>query len=122
MASAAILALVNIGTAILIAGLSIPLILRKVPMNDIYGVRFPQSFKSDEAWYEINEYGGKALLIASVPIFLVGLLGWFWQPAFYHLVESGVLILSLVLACLMSYLKARKVEKETENQNAVEKE
>lgn len=46
-------------------GLSIPAILRKIPMNKMYGVRFRQCFKSDEAWYEINAYGGKALLAAA---------------------------------------------------------
>lgn len=94
----------------LIAGLSIPLILRKIPMNSYYGVRFPQSYKSDDAWYAINEYGGKALLLASIPIFLVGLYGLFHQPEHYSLIGSGILALSPLLACLMSYLKARNLE------------
>lgn len=101
-------ALINIGIAVLIAGLSIPLILRKVPMNHFYGIRFPQSFKSQEAWYEINEYGGKALLISSIPILLIGLYGLFRQPNDYPLIGSVVLVLSLMIACLMSYLKARQ--------------
>ncbi len=80
-------------------------------MNHFYGVRFPQSFKSDEAWYEINAYGGKALLIAAVPIFAVGLFGLL-APAFSHypLISSAIVLLSVMSACLMSYLKARKVD------------
>jgi uncharacterized membrane protein len=105
--------LANIGIALLIAGLSVPLILRKVPMNSVYGVRFPQSFKSDEAWYEINAYGGKALLLATIPVFLVGVYGLFTAPEpspTYSLISAGALVLPLIVACLASYLKARRVD------------
>ena len=108
-------AIINIGIALLIAGLSIPLILRKVPMNHFYGVRFPQSFRSDKAWYEINVYGGKALLIATIPILLTGLYGLVAAPkasGLYSLIYTGVLVLSLTIASLLSYLKARRVDRE----------
>ncbi len=109
MISPSLLAFVTIGIALLIAGLSLPLILRKVPMNPFYGVRFRQSFQSQEAWYAINGYGGKALLIASIPILLVGLYGLFFTPKHYLWITEGVLLLSITTACILSYLKARKV-------------
>jgi uncharacterized membrane protein len=58
---------------VLIALISIPLILRKVPRNWVYGVRTPATLKSDEIWYPANEYGGKALLVSSV-ISAIGVL------------------------------------------------
>jgi uncharacterized membrane protein len=105
------IALINIGIAILIGGLSIPLIRRKVPMNHFYGVRFPQSFKSEKAWYEINEYGGRLLLLWSVPILLIGIYGLLRPdlPTYFSLISSGVLIFSVMIACLQSYLKARQI-------------
>jgi uncharacterized membrane protein len=106
-----LLAFLNIGIALLCAGLSVPLILRKVPMNRLYGVRFPQSFKSNEAWYEINEFGGKALLIATVPILLVGLYGFLEPPRNYSLLGAAVVVVSVMMACLASYIKARAVDK-----------
>lgn len=105
-------ALINIGVALLLAGLSIPLIMRKVPMNSIYGVRFPQSFKSSDAWYEINEYGGKALLISSIPILLSGIYGLVQRPENYSLIGSAILTISVMTACFVSYLRAKKVEKQ----------
>ena len=63
-----VLSLTSIGVAVLMAGLSIPMILRRIPMNSFYGARFKASFKSKKNWYEINEYGGKALLAASLLI------------------------------------------------------
>ncbi|HQU34683.1 MAG TPA: SdpI family protein [Thermoanaerobaculaceae bacterium] len=52
---------VHAGIGVLLSVISVPLILRKVPMNHLYGVRIPKAFVSAENWYEINAYGGKLL-------------------------------------------------------------
>lgn len=44
---------------LLISGISIPLIKRKVKPNSFYGFRIPKAFASKENWYKINEYGGR---------------------------------------------------------------
>lgn len=44
-------------------GLSIPLMRGRVGRNRVYGVRFSQSFQSDEAWAAINRFGGKRLAV-----------------------------------------------------------
>ena len=67
-----IIGLFNIGGAILIIILSIPLIKGKIKMNYLYGVRIRKSYESDENWYKINEYGGKQLAIWSIPMILAG--------------------------------------------------
>jgi len=108
----AIHALINIGIALLIGGFSVPLIRRRVPMNKTYGVRFPQSFQSDEAWYRINVFGGKCLFAASVAILLVGIYGLIDPPSFYVPLGSAVMLGSIGIACLVSYLQARKVGRE----------
>lgn len=69
--------LVNIGMALLIISVSIPLVRRRIPMNSLYGVRIRKSFESDENWYAINEYGGKQLIIWSVPMLLAGVACFF---------------------------------------------
>ena len=61
-------------SAAVFAGLSIPLMKRKVGMNRIYGIRFKKSFSSDKAWYDINEYGGRVLTLSSLPLFVAGIL------------------------------------------------
>jgi hypothetical protein len=71
----------NIPLAHLIVGLlviaaSIPLILRKVPMNAIYGIRIPAAFESDARWYDINAYGAKLTLLWGLAIVLMSLLGF----------------------------------------------
>jgi hypothetical protein len=71
--------LFNIGSALLIILLSIPLINRKVKMNNFYGIRIRKSFESEENWYTINAYGGKQLAIWSIPVILAG-FGCFLLP------------------------------------------
>ena len=69
--------LINIGSALLIIAVSIPLIMRKVKMNYFYGIRIKKSFESEENWYAINAYGGKQLVIWSIPMLLAGALCFF---------------------------------------------
>jgi hypothetical protein len=50
-----------VGVALMVA--SVPLILRMVPRNNLYGVRTRKALVSDRSWYEINAFGGKLLLV-----------------------------------------------------------
>ena len=109
--------IIFIAAALLIAFLSLPMIYRKIPMNRFYGARFPQSFKSDDHWYEINHIGGKALLASSLPIAAVGLIGLFSGSSSdgYALAGSAVLVISAVAACCWSYFQARRIDKNLTN-------
>ncbi|HPR64167.1 MAG TPA: SdpI family protein [Thermoanaerobaculia bacterium] len=52
-------------------GLSIPLLHRKIPMNQWYGVRIPQSLESEERWYAINEMGAREMIYCGVVLLLM---------------------------------------------------
>ena len=112
------LALIFLGTATLIAVLSIPLILRKIPMNHFYGVRFPQSYKSIANWYEINHIGGLTLLIATIPIYIAGVTGLVFADAFgsgtsaYPIIGAIVTCLSLCTATFIAHSKAKRIDAE----------
>jgi hypothetical protein len=58
-------------------GLAIPLVRGQIGRNALYGVRFPESFRSDEAWFAINRYGGQRMMIWSIPIIATGILCFF---------------------------------------------
>ena len=73
------LGLSNIFVASLFILMGIPLVKRKVPMNSLYGVRIKKAYKSEEIWYALNAYGGKQLIIWSIPILLLG-IGIFFIP------------------------------------------
>jgi uncharacterized membrane protein len=50
----------------LMIGLSIPLILRKVPRNVVYGFRTLATLSDDFVWYEANAYFGRRLVVFSL--------------------------------------------------------
>ncbi len=50
----------------LFALLAIPLLLRKVPRNPVYGYRTRATLASDAVWYDANAYFGRAFLVASL--------------------------------------------------------
>ena len=55
-----------VGSYLLIAGLSVPLILQKVPPNRIYGFRSKRTLGDEEVWYRVNRLGGVFLMLSSL--------------------------------------------------------
>ena len=103
--------IMHIFLAFLFICLSIPLVKGHISMNKMYGIRFKKSYKSDENWYKINRYGGRQLIIWSIPLGIFGIISFFLPIA-----ENPVLYLISILAplivvvpCVMSYLYARKL-------------
>jgi hypothetical protein len=71
-----------IGTAWIVTGLvslalALPLIAKRVGRNALYGVRFRESFESDEAWFAINHFGGQRLAWWSLPQIAYGVVVYF---------------------------------------------
>lgn len=46
--------------------IAIPLVLRKVPRNVVYGFRTKSTLSDDVVWYEANAHFGRGMIIASV--------------------------------------------------------
>lgn len=46
--------------------ISIPLVLRKVPRNIVYGYRTRATLRDDRTWYEANAYFGRCFLTANI--------------------------------------------------------
>ena len=102
MGTAGALAIV-IGAAIVTALIALPLALRKVPRNRLYGVRTRRTLADDRVWYETNAYGGRCLIIASaVTIVLVPPLGLTSLPPDLLLLAgvAALVVPSLVAAVL----------------------
>ena len=66
------LGLINIGSALLLFAVSIPLIVGKVKMNAVYGIRLKKSFASEANWYALNAYGGKQLAGCAALLIVAG--------------------------------------------------
>lgn len=53
-------------SGLLLAGLSVPLILRKIPPNGLYGFRIPSTLENPSLWYKVNEYAGRRFLVVGL--------------------------------------------------------
>jgi uncharacterized membrane protein len=52
-----------IGIGLLLIGLAIPLVSKKIPPNRWYGFRTPETLNNEELWYKANRYLGRDLIV-----------------------------------------------------------
>jgi uncharacterized membrane protein len=86
----------------LIAVASIPLMLKLVPPNPIYGVRTRKTLEDAEVWYNVNVFGGRALLAASIfsALLLMMYTGTFLRPFWAQLIAFALPLVIAVGATL----------------------
>jgi uncharacterized membrane protein len=103
------LALTHIFSGLLFILLSIPLVLGKVKMNHLYGIRISKAFESDENWYRINRYGGKVLIATGLILIVFGIAELIYpvsnQNLFIFLAFLPAIILIPVLILIFNYGK-----------------
>ena len=97
-------AISHILTSLILIAVSIPLVFRKVGLNRWYGFRFSKSYESDELWYKINIYGGRQMIIWSIPLWLLG-IGLLFIPI--HGVWVPCLALAPLIVLVPIYLSWR---------------
>ncbi len=61
-----ILMMLFLFSGLLLAALSIPMIMGKIPPNGLYGFRVKKTMDNPEIWYTVNAYSGKWLLAGSL--------------------------------------------------------
>jgi uncharacterized membrane protein len=60
--------LINIAlivACVVVAIVAVPLLLKLIPPNPIYGVRTRRTKESDNLWFEVNRFAGAVLLAAA---------------------------------------------------------
>ena len=91
--------------------MSLPLMLRKVPMNNVFGMRIPTAFESEQRWYDVNAYAGRQLAIWSWPLVFAGATGFFVSPADFDFYIGGSIVATLLVIGLPLLMIARWVRK-----------
>jgi uncharacterized membrane protein len=99
---------------VLLAGLSVPLILRKIPPNGLYGFRIPSTLNDPQLWYHVNAYSGKRLLVVGLGT-AIGAIILFYTTAEnidqYALSCLGVFLALFLWAIISSFLYLRGIQK-----------
>lgn len=82
------------GGSLMMAALGIPMILRRVPPNPVYGLRVPATYADEAVWYEANAHSGRDLILLSVLLSVFALV----LPRLPMSRETGVVSWCLVAA------------------------
>ena len=93
-----------------IAVVSIPLILKIVPPNHLYGFRTPSTLSNRAVWYRANTFAGWALLIAAIAsiALIVGVDGGALPGVAFGAVTF---VLPLVVAVVACFVYLRRITK-----------
>ena len=112
-----IMLLMQVASSLLLIGLSIPLIRRKVAPNAWYGFRVRQTLDDPTVWYEANAYLGRCLLWAGIAI-LFGSVVLFEDPGLddptYATCCAGIALGALGVAVFRSFRFLGRIGKPTD--------
>lgn len=104
---------IHLVAAILAIAASMPLIRRKVKMNHWYGMRIPAAFESEDAWFDINQYGGRLFLVWGLVIAATAIVGAFVEKKNWVTYDWAALVvvvvgLAIVVMKVSSYARRRR--------------
>ena len=92
-------------SGLLLIAAGIPLWLRRVPPNALYGVRFASTLSDDRIWYEINARCGRDLVgIGAGYLVLLAaafLFGRSWSMPFRVLGPTVALVVALIVNTIL---------------------
>jgi tRNA A-37 threonylcarbamoyl transferase component Bud32 len=81
---------------LLFFALSLPLWLRLVPINPLYGVRLPSTMTSIARWFDVNAHFGKHLFTWSLLVIGAGIAGFYQLPRHQDAYAWASITLTLV--------------------------
>jgi uncharacterized membrane protein len=106
-----------VGAGLLLIGLSVPLIRRKVRPNGWYGFRVPQTRVDPDIWYAANAYAGKHLLGVGVVTVLTA-VGLYRVPGItldtYALACAGIILAALAVCVIQCFRYLAKLTQESD--------
>ncbi len=92
--------------------IAIPLVLRRIPRNIVYGFRTRTTMANDATWYEANAYFGRALIISSLcgifMLFVIYLVQPF-SPTVFFPVSVLVLVAPTLVATVATARRVRSL-------------
>lgn len=84
------------GMGLLFFVLALPLWLRMVPVNPVYGVRLPSTMATEERWSEVNAVFGKNLFGWALLVMGAGIAGFYQLPRHQDAYPWAAITLTLV--------------------------
>lgn len=96
---------------LLLIGLSIPFLRRRVGPNSWYGLRVPATLADREVWYEANARSARDLLILGLLqlVFALGLPLAPLTPEAYAAINAALIAFGAVGAALLGWSRANRL-------------
>jgi hypothetical protein len=102
------------GFGLLLVGLSIPLLLDKVPPNPWYGFRVPSTLANETLWYKVNRYTARWLLATGI-LTIAGAIALYFATSLtvdqYAWLCLAVFLVAFVPGILVSWRYLRRLQK-----------
>ena len=104
---------------VVLAALALPLVLRRIPPNPLYGLRVPATFRDESVWYDANAASGRDMLVLAAVIFLVALVLPFaglgdWALPIAWIVTAGV---GAILVAILGWRRANRMLRERQGRS-----
>lgn len=98
---------------ILVAGISVPLILHKIPPDGLYGIRTQALLDDPERWYRVNAYAGRRFMFVGLGTSAGAIILYFTsrpEVERYALSCLGLFLALCLWGGISSFLYLRSVE------------
>jgi len=106
MSDQTLLLVLFLAAGAVLAAVSVPLILRKIPPNPLYGFRVRQTLDDPQIWYPVNAYSGRWLLGIAAAV-IVAAVGLYFVPgidaAAYASLVGAVAVGGLAIGLTQSF-------------------
>lgn len=111
-----------LAVGLLFCALAIPLMLRRVPPNGLYGLRVPATFADERVWYEANARSGRDIFVLGLAQIALALALPFLVPDItdeaYDYANIVFLLLGTIWVTVLGIKRANRLLREREERGA----
>jgi hypothetical protein len=96
-----------VGAGLFLIGISLPLLLQKIPPNRFYGFRLNPALEDPRIWYATNTHSAKRLMLAAASA-IVAAIGLYFVPAIsLDVYAIGCLVVFAIALCVGLFQSVR---------------
>ena len=105
-----------VSIALILIGLATPLVMGRVPPNDLYGLRVPATMVDEEIWYRANASSGRDFVLLGLfeIVFAAGLSIFVpTETVAYTLINAAFLLVGVIFTAAVGWRRANRLLKES---------
>ena len=106
-----VFALMFVSAGLLFIALAVPLMLRRVRPNGLYGLRVPATFQDERVWYDANAASGRDLALLGACVVAVGLgsLVFPWEEQTIASFAGPGLVAAVIVLAIVGWRRANRM-------------